>query len=70
MSQNPPSCGNCILNSCVVYAKASQSSVPSPQRNGEENVILFDYITGTFFLDKCLDALNSCIVYFFRGKIP
>lgn len=36
---------------CVVYAKASQNSVPSPQCNGEKNVILFDYITGTFFLD-------------------
>lgn len=50
-NQNSPSCGNCTLNSCVVYAKASQSSVPSPQSNGEENVILFDHITGTFFLD-------------------
>lgn len=46
-----PAVVNCTLNSCVVYAKASQSSVPSPQSNGEENVILFDYITATFFLD-------------------
>lgn len=50
-NQNSPSCGNCTLNACVMYAKGRQSSVPSPQSNGEENVILFDYITGVFFLD-------------------
>lgn len=49
-NQNSPSC-SCTLNACVMYAKASQSSVPSLQSNGEENVILFDYITGVFFLD-------------------
>lgn len=50
-NSNSPTDWNCTPNSCVLYAKASQRSLPSPHSNGEGNLILFDYITAKFFLD-------------------
>lgn len=46
-----PSAVTAHLIFVLCVPKQARRSVPSPPSNGEENLILFDYITGTFFLD-------------------